>query len=187
MGMGLCVRNVFIGFLFLVAIWIGWGAPVPWLGITPMAPDPGLPTFQPVVEGEAGARRVPEREPPAEDPVLRRLDDRVVSAAHRLEAFPCDPAARRELRAAVSAMVKENLRRVRSGEAEKAEREGRRRARPASLDDDAIDVIITDAVHQRVLQPEDLGIFSLVKPPFEPPSGFDTKGRFVCEEHTQRR
>ena len=46
------MRNVFIGFLFLVAIWIGWGAPVPGVRLSQMTPDPSLPTFQPVTKGD---------------------------------------------------------------------------------------------------------------------------------------
>ena len=179
------MRNIFIGFLFLVAIWIGWGAPVPGVRLTPMTPDPGLGTFQRVTQGETVVEHVPEREEPSEDQLLRRLNERVVNAAHRLEAFPCDAVARRELRMAVAALFKEHLRRVRSGKDERAEKSGSR-THAGSLSDDSIDVIITDGVHQGVLQPEDLGAWRQAKQPFVPVGGFDVKGRFVCEQQTKR-
>jgi hypothetical protein len=178
------MRNVFIGFLFLVAIWIGWGAPVPGVRVTQMAPDSGLGMFQRPTKGEAVVERTPESARSAEDQTLRRLNERVVNAAHRLEAFPCDAAARRELRTAVAGLFKEHLRRVRSGEAEKAERNGRR---GASLTTDDIEMIINDGIYQGVLQPEDIGApRRAVKAPFVPMGGLDKEGRFVCEDRAQR-
>jgi hypothetical protein len=174
------MRNIFIGFLFLVAIWIGWGAPVPGVRLTQMTPDPSLGTFQRVTPGEAA----PQEEQPAEDQTVRRLNERVVNAAHRLEAFPCDPAARRELRSSVSALSKELIRRVRSGEAEKAEKNARR-VRGSPLTDDDIDMIIHDGIYQGVLKPEDIGIPRLAAAK-APLGGFDTQGRFVCEQQVQR-
>ena len=181
------MRNVFIGFLFLVAIWIGWGAPVPGVRLSQMTPDPSLPTFQPVTKGDESFERAS-----AERARGRRFDhsaplnQRVVNAAHRLEAFPCDAAARRELRTAVAALFKEHIRRVRSGEADKAERKNGRRVRTAPLTDDDIDMIINDGVYQGVLQPEDIGGPRSAKQPFVPMGGLDTTGRFVCENDFKR-
>jgi hypothetical protein len=180
------MRNVFIGFLFLVAIWIGWGAPVPGVRLSQMQPDPSLPTFQPVTKGDDSFERAPQNDRVVEDPTIRRLNERVVNAAHRLEAFPCDAAARRELRAAVAAYFKEHIRRVRSGEADKAERNNVRRVRTSPLTDDDIDMIINDGVYQGVLQPEDIGGRRAAKGPFVPMGGLDTTGRFVCENDFKR-
>lgn len=180
------MRNVFIGFLFLVAIWIGWGAPVPGVRLSQMKPDPSLPTFQRVTEGETAFEQAPQNDRAAEDQTIRQLNERVVSAAHRLEAFPCDASARRELRMSVAALFKEHIRRVRSGEADKAERNNARRARTSPLTDDDIDMIINDGVYQGVLQPEDIGGRRPVKQAFVPMGGFDTTGRFVCENEFKR-
>jgi hypothetical protein len=176
------MRNVFIGILFLVAIWVGWGAPVPGVRVTEMQPDPSLPTFQPVTEGETGFGR-PERPRLPEDPKIRQLSERVVNAAYRLEAFPCDAGARRELRTSVAALTKEQIRRVRTGEADKAEKSGRR---VRSSTDDDIDMIIHDGIYQGVLQPADIGVpRAFAKGQFSPMGGLDKQGRFVCEHEVR--
>jgi hypothetical protein len=189
------MRNVFIGFLFLVAIWIGWGAPVPGVRVTEMKPDPSLPTFQPLTTGETFHRTDRGLAADAEfagrltqDQTMRPLRERVVNAANRLEAFPCDAAAKRELRTAVSAFMKEQLRRIRAGkDSETVTVNGRTVDASAHLNRE-VAAITDDAVFQGVLQPEDLGIPRGLRPPAGLMGGaFDTKGRFVCENDFSKR
>ena len=178
------MRNVFIGFLFLVAIWIGWGAPVPGLRVTQMAPDPNLPVFgqenrdKKALEDAAFAGRLPE------DESQRAMRQRVINAANRLEAFPCDPVAKREFRTAVSIHMKDRLRQVRSGkDAETINVNGRKVGASDYLNRE-VSQIVEQAMFQGVLRPEDIGLPRGMMPlggMMEMLADPDARGRFRCE------
>jgi hypothetical protein len=183
------MRNVFIGFLFLVAIWLGWGAPVPGVGLRPLTPDPNLPVFgqenrdQVAVENAAFAGRL------AEDQTQRTMRQRVIDTASRLEAFPCDAAAKRAFQTAVSVHMKDRLRQVRSGkDAETINVNGRKVGASDYLNRE-VSEIIEQAMLQGVLRPGDIGLPRGLMPPGGIPELLgdpETRNRFKCENQFGR-
>jgi hypothetical protein len=168
------MRNIFIGFLFLVVLWIGWGAPLPGSG-TRAGGDVGpVSTFK--VKDEAADPG--EKEVRVEDKSLRALRERVMNAAHRLESFPCDGAAQREMREAGAAYMRRGtyvaLRDVVMN-----------RTNSASFGDEATSnagEVISAAFLEGVLQPEDMPLplrnAAREAAPSRPKEG---GGRFHCE------
>jgi hypothetical protein len=180
-GRGLPMRNIFIGFLFLVAIWIGWGAPVPGVVVQPLTPSDRVPTYGQAMQDQAEIARAAQAGPLPEEESQRAMRQRIIDAARRLEDFPCDKTHRQELRAATVAYVKEQMRRVRSGKDGEFVNINGRNVDASAYFNRGIGDIIEEAIFDGVIRPSDL--------PFgragaELTASLRQKGmpgRFVCE------
>lgn len=176
------MRSVFIVFLFLVVIWLGWGAP----HFSPMPPNPDLPTFgQAVKDGDdieraAMAGRLPE------DQSLRAMRQRVTDAAYRLEAFPCDAAARGELRTALATLTKEQIRRALRGKDSESVQINGRKVDASSFLNEETSKIFEEALFQGVLRQQDLPFPRPIAAEMAQLSGVQKEGRFVCESGSPR-
>jgi hypothetical protein len=92
------LRVIFI-VTVLLGIGVGLFTPLPFLGVTPLPQEPGLPTFDQTAEriGE------PEITPPptGQNPERRKLRKAVLHAAGQLEVNPCDKRLRKKFVAAI--------------------------------------------------------------------------------------
>jgi hypothetical protein len=188
------MRNTFIGFLFLVAIWIGWGAPIPGTVVQPLTPSEKVPTFSQSLQDQAQVESAARAGQLQEDESQRAMRQRIITAARRLEDFPCDKARREELRAASVAFVKERMRRVRSGKDidEYVNINGRTVNASAHFNREAGD-IVEEALFQGVIRPGDLPFGPIgagQMGQLEKMARFEMggkPGRFICDMEAPRR
>lgn len=175
------MRNLFIGLLFLVAIAIGWWLPM----FRPLAPSAQVPTFSQSLQDQALVERAAVGGKLQPDEQLQAMRQRMVTAARRLEDFPCDKARREELRAATVTFIKEKMRRVRSGkDGEYVTVNGRTVDASTHFNREVVD-IFEETLFQGVLRPGDLPM--PIGAGQMPSFAMDGKrGRFVCETEAPR-
>ena len=145
------MRHIVIGILLFIAATIGWSAPA----FVPLTPSNRVPTFGEALTNRAELESAAQKGPLPQDQSQRLLRQRVTDAARRVEAFPCDNAARQELRTALVIFMKERLRRFRSGKDEMITVNGREMDGTVVLNRE-VDEIFSQAMVQGLLRPSDL-------------------------------
>jgi hypothetical protein len=96
------LRHLAIFALFLLLLWMAFGAPVPVRTVQPMKPDARIPTFQQSRADQAELERAYRAGHLSEAPRQHTLRVAVLNAGDRVQASPCDSAARESLRVAVA-------------------------------------------------------------------------------------
>jgi hypothetical protein len=178
------MRTIFIGFLFLAAIWIGWGAPVPGV-VQPLTPSDRVPTFGQALQNQAEIERAAQAGQLPEEQSQRVMRQRIIDAARKLEDVPCDKALQQELRTASVTFLKEQMRRVRGGkDGEFVNINGRNIDASAYFNREVSD-IVGEAIFQGVIRQNDLPFGPLAAAQAPPELGQD-RGRFFCETEAPR-
>lgn len=100
-------------FLFLAAVavitWFVAGGPVPIVALRPLTPSASVPTFQQSLSDDRALQGAHADGKLVEDPAMRARRAAVIAAGQKVDANPCDKAAREELRVAVVAFFKANM------------------------------------------------------------------------------
>ncbi|HMA16240.1 MAG TPA: hypothetical protein VKP12_15740 [Kiloniellaceae bacterium] len=134
----------------LLGIWIGFGAPVPFLA-SELPADPALATY--AEAKEEGRRQAAMATPTSgENPERRELRKAVLRAAMNLDSSPCNASYRKQLVAA----AKPFLRSIEEGPREVAVVNGKKQEVSKKFDKPAVDKIF-EAMMKGHLDPRDLG------------------------------
>ncbi|MPZ08753.1 MAG: hypothetical protein GEU89_00890 [Kiloniellaceae bacterium] len=142
--------RLFIALAILAGVWIGFGAPVPFLAIDPLPPNPDLPTFkEAVAEHERQASVAPPAS--AENPERRKLRQAVLHAARQFAVSPCNADLRNRFLAAVKPFVQS----IEDGPREVAMVNGREQNLSEKFDKPALNKVF-DALMRGDLDPRDL-------------------------------
>jgi hypothetical protein len=142
--------RLFIALAILAGVWIGFGAPVPFLAIDPLPPNPDLPTFkEAVAEHERQASVAPPAS--AENPERRKLRQAVLHAARQFEVSPCNADLRKRFLAAVKPFVQS----IEEGPREVAVVNGKEQDLSKRFDKAALDKVF-DAMMRGDLDPREL-------------------------------
>ena len=86
-------------------VWATAGAPVPAEMLPPPQPDPDIPVLERAMQDRLGLQQAQAEGRLPENWRRHELRQAVLDAARRLEAAPCDAAARDELRRAIMALL----------------------------------------------------------------------------------
>lgn len=165
--------RMFLALAVLAGVWIGFGAPVPFLAIGSLPPDPALPSFtEAVAEHERQAATVPPAS--AENPERRKLRKAVLHAARQLEVSPCNANLRKRFLAA----AKPFLQSIENGPREVAIVNGREQSLSEKFDKPALNQVF-EAMMRGDLDPRDLagwrGAFLKKTGPAGPPQAIRCK------------
>ncbi len=99
------MRLAIVATAFALIIWACAGAPVPAEMMPPPRPDPEIPVLEQAMQDRLGLQQAQAEGRLPENWRRRELRQAVLDAARRLEAAPCDAAAREELRRAILALL----------------------------------------------------------------------------------
>jgi hypothetical protein len=142
--------RVLIPLAMLLGIWIGFGAPVPFLA-SELSTDPALATSE-EAEGEGRRQAAMVAPTSAENPQRRELRQAVLRAAKHLESSPCNADYRKQLVAAAKPFVRS----IQDGPREVAVVNGKKQDLSKKFDKPAVDKIF-EAMMRGHLDPRDLG------------------------------
>ena len=142
--------RLFIALAILAGVWIGFGAPLPFLAIDSLPPDPELPSFkEAVAEHEEQSAVVAPAS--GENPERRKLRQAVLNAARQLEVSPCNESYRKRFVAAVKPFVQS----IEEGPREVAVVNGKEQDLSKRFDKAALDKVF-DAMMRGDLDPREL-------------------------------